>query len=221
MERDLSMMRLAAAGEVLFVFAGVVAYIWRLQFTFPDFAIVLLVFIIATFFLHQDRLQDLGLGSHGLLVGMREVAIPTLMIGGVLALAAVLRGASPLALLTADKLVSVGKYFAWCLLQEFVLQSIFRESASPYFQESKTRCLDEWLDLWVRSHPQSCTGAGDLPRRLPADSHIFFNTESRASGTGPDNCREFARSSYSGELASWIASWTGIQQINKPRIERI
>jgi hypothetical protein len=125
MERRLSMIRLAAAGEVLFVFAGVVAYIWRLQFTFPDFAIVLLVFIIATFFLHRDRLQDLGFGSHGFLAGTKSVAIPTFMIGGVLGVAAVLRGTPPLGLFTADKLAGLGRYFAWCLFQEFVLQSFF------------------------------------------------------------------------------------------------
>jgi hypothetical protein len=125
MEHDLSMIVLAAAGEVLFVFAGVVAYIWRLQFTFPDFALILLIFIVATFFLHRDRLQDLGLGSRGLLAGTKAVAMPTVMIGGVLAVAAVLRGAPPLGLFTAEKLVSVGKYFSWCLLQQFVLQSFF------------------------------------------------------------------------------------------------
>lgn len=131
------MMRLAAAGEVSFVFAGVVAYIWRLQFTFPDFAVVLLVFIIATFFLHRDRLQDLGLGSHGLLAGMREVAIPALMIGGVLAVAAVLRDALPLGLFAADKLAGLGKYFAWCLLQEFVLQSFFANRLVLIFKDQR------------------------------------------------------------------------------------
>ena len=117
------MIVLAAAAEVLFVFAGVVMYIWRLQFTFPDFAVVLLVFIVATFFLHRDRLQALGLGSHGLLAGTRLVAIPTLMIGAVLAIAAAVRGTTPL--FTSDRLLGLGKYFAWCLLQEFVLQSFF------------------------------------------------------------------------------------------------
>jgi hypothetical protein len=66
MECGFSMMRILAAGEVLIVFAGVMAYIWRLQFTFPEFAVILLAFIIATFFVHGDRLQDLGLGSRGL-----------------------------------------------------------------------------------------------------------------------------------------------------------
>jgi hypothetical protein len=125
MEHGVSMIVLAAASEVLFVFAGVVAFIWRLQFTFPDLVIVLLVFIVATFFLHRDRLEDLGFGSHGLLAGIQAVAIPTLMIGSVLAIAAVVRGAPPLALFSADKLIALEKYFAWCLLQEFVLQSFF------------------------------------------------------------------------------------------------
>jgi hypothetical protein len=124
MEHGISMIVLAA-GEVLFVFAGVVAFIWRLQFTFPDFAIVLLAFIVSTFFLHRDRLQDLGFGSRGLLDGIKQVTMPTLLIGSVLAAAAIARGASPQALLAVDKLVGLGKYFAWCLLQQFVLQSFF------------------------------------------------------------------------------------------------
>jgi hypothetical protein len=137
MERGLSMIRLAAAGEVLFVFAGVVAYIWRLQFTFPDFAVILLVFIIATFFLHRDRLPDLGFGSHGLLSGLKAVALPTLMIGGVLAVVAVRRGVPPMALFTPDKLAGLGKYFAWCLLQEFVLQSFFANRLLLIFKDQR------------------------------------------------------------------------------------
>jgi hypothetical protein len=125
MEHCISMIVLAAAGEVLFVFAGVVAFIWRLQFTFPDFAIVLLVFVVATFFLHRDRLHDLGFGSRGLVAGIKQVAMPTLLIGSVLAVAAMARGSSLQALLAADKFAGLGKYFAWCLLQQFVLQSFF------------------------------------------------------------------------------------------------
>lgn len=113
------MMRILAAGEVLIVFAGVMAYIWRLQFTFPDFAVILLAFIIATFFVHRDRLQDLGLGPRGFVAGIRVLALPTLII------AAVLLFRLPPHFLTIGRLVGLGKYFAWCLLQEFALQSFF------------------------------------------------------------------------------------------------
>jgi hypothetical protein len=109
-----------ALGEVLFVFGGVVAFIWRLQFTFPDFAIVLLVFIVATFFVHRDGFSDLGFGSGGLVGGMKALALPTALIAGVLIVTRV-----PDGFLTIDRLAGLGKYFSWCLLQQFVLQSFF------------------------------------------------------------------------------------------------
>ena len=74
-----------AAGEVVFVFAGIVLFIWRLQYTFPDFAVILLGFLILTFFIHRDRLVDLGVGSQGFVTGMKAVAIPALIIAGILA----------------------------------------------------------------------------------------------------------------------------------------
>jgi hypothetical protein len=114
------MMRILAAGEVLIVFAGVVAYIWRLQFTFPDFAVILLAFIMATVFVHRDRLKDLGLGSPGLVAGIRMLALPTLIIAGALILIGI-----PVRFFTIDRLAGLEKYFAWCLLQEFALQSFF------------------------------------------------------------------------------------------------
>jgi len=115
------MMRILAAGEVLIVFAGVMAYIWRLQFTFPDFAVILLVFIVATFFVHGDRLQkDLGFGSGGLIAGIRVLAVPTLMIAAVLIIFSV-----PARFFAIDRLAGLEKYFAWCLLQQFALQSFF------------------------------------------------------------------------------------------------
>jgi hypothetical protein len=113
-------MRVLAAGEVVFVFMGVMAFIWRLQFTFPDFTVVLLAFIVATFFVHRDRLGDLGLGSKGLLPGMKTLALPTLVIAVMLVVARI-----PPAFLTIDRLAGLGRYFSWCLLQEFALQSFF------------------------------------------------------------------------------------------------
>lgn len=114
------MIRKLAAGEVLFVFAGVVAYIWRLQLTFPNFTVVLLAFILATFAIHRDRLQDLGFGPHGLWTGLKMLALPTFVIAATLVAFRI-----PLKFFTIDRIFGIGKYFAWCLLQEFALQSFF------------------------------------------------------------------------------------------------
>jgi hypothetical protein len=139
MERGVPMMRGLAAAEVLIVFAGVVLYIWRLQFTFPDFAIVLLAFILLTFLIHRDRLKDLGLGSRGFLAGLKMIALPTLAIAAVLVVAVIVHGAT--AAFAIEKLTSVGRYFAWCLLQEFVLQSFFANRLLAVFGEPRRAAL--------------------------------------------------------------------------------
>jgi hypothetical protein len=114
------MMRWLAAVEVVAVFSGVVAFIWKLQFTFPDFPILLLTFMVATFLVHRDRFPELGFGSQGLLKGLKLVVVPTVLIAGVLVIAA-----EPTHFLQMDRLTGMRKYFAWCLLQEFALQSFF------------------------------------------------------------------------------------------------
>jgi len=113
------MMAALAAVEVILVFGGVVLFIWRLQYTFPDFAAILLTAILMTFVIHRDRLADLGLGSRGFLKATKSLAVPTLVI------ASILIAVAPAGLLTLVKLEGFGKYFAWCLLQEFTLQSFF------------------------------------------------------------------------------------------------
>jgi hypothetical protein len=114
------MMRWFAVVEVLGVFAGVVAFIWKLQFTFPDFAMLLLAFIIATFVLHRDKFKDLGFGSLGMVEGMRILAVPT-----VIAVALLVITAIPTHFAQMGRLAGLAKYFAWALLQQFALQSFF------------------------------------------------------------------------------------------------
>jgi len=114
------MMSSFALVEVLAVFAGVVAFIWRLQFTFPDFAMILLAFIVVTFFVHRDRFKDLGFGSAGLVKGLRILALPTVIGAALLIVAAI-----PTHFIQARPLSGLAKYFAWALLQQFALQSFF------------------------------------------------------------------------------------------------
>ena len=73
-------MVILAAIETVIVVGGVLLYIWRLQFTFPDCAIFLLAFIVLTFLLHRDSFQNLGMGSHGFISGLKALAVPTLII---------------------------------------------------------------------------------------------------------------------------------------------
>jgi len=112
-----------AAAEVMFIVGGITLYIWRLQYTVPNFAVILLLFIVASFFIHKDRLQDLGLGSRGMASTTKVVAPPTAMFVVVLVLVGFTTGRVAGGAWTADKLTGLWRYFAWCLFQEFGLQS--------------------------------------------------------------------------------------------------
>lgn len=133
-----------AAAEVLFVFGGVVLFIWRLQLAFPDLPLVLLGFILLTFVLHRDRFSDLGMGSKGLWAGLRMIVGPRLAIAAVLMGAALAQGNA--SAFTIGKLSGVGKYFAWCLLQEFVLQSFFANRLLQAFAEPRRAA---WINGFV------------------------------------------------------------------------
>ena len=130
-------MIILAAAEVLIVFAGSILFIWRLQFVFPDFAWFLLGFLVLTFFIHRDRLQDLGLGSRGLIAGMKAVLAPTLIISIALVLSGTGLGTFTTGISNWTRLSSFGRYFAWCLFQEFGLQSFFTNRILQVLKDPK------------------------------------------------------------------------------------
>src|SRR5215831_5070301 len=74
----LHMKRLATA-EVVLVFATIVIYIWRWQYVYPDVPIYTLAFIVASFFVHGDTPQVLGMGSRGFFSTLRSTWRPTLI----------------------------------------------------------------------------------------------------------------------------------------------
>ena len=114
-----------AAVEILILAAGIITYIWRLQFTFPGFAILLLAFLIASFVLHRDSFASLGFGSRGFVSALRMLVAPTVAIVGVLILIAAVRGSFAGFTLAPHILAGIGRYFAWSLFQQFGLQSFF------------------------------------------------------------------------------------------------
>jgi hypothetical protein len=118
-------MKTLMAAEVVFVSAGIMLYIWRWQFIFPNFAVLLLAFLIATFFVHRDRLAALGFGSPGLISGLGVIAGPTAVFVLFLIPVGMFTGSFSGWTWTPDKLAGLGRYFAFCLLQQFGLQSFF------------------------------------------------------------------------------------------------
>ena len=125
------------AAELLVVFSGIILFIWRLQFVFPDFAWFLLGFLVLTFFVHRDSLQNLGIGSHGLIPGMKAVFAPTLIISAVLVLGGIAFGTFMIGISNWKELSGFGRYFAWCLFQEFGLQSFFTNRIFQILKDPK------------------------------------------------------------------------------------
>src|SRR5207249_219673 len=83
---------------------------------YPNFALVLLAFLVTTFLLHRDGFSDLGFGSRGLISGIKIVAGPTALFAAFLLVIGVLMGAFAGWTWSFDKLGGLGRYFAWCLL---------------------------------------------------------------------------------------------------------
>jgi hypothetical protein len=123
-----------AAINVSIIFAGILLYIWRLQYVFPDFALFLLVFLVLTFFIHRDNFQQLGFGSHGLAASMKLLIGPTLILAGFLLTVGFVTGVLDNWTWSADKATSAFKYFSWCLFQQFGLQSFFTNRLLAIFR---------------------------------------------------------------------------------------
>src|SRR2546426_6526242 len=93
-----------AAVEVVAVFTWIILFIWRLQFTFPDFALFLLGFLVLTFFIHRNGVYSLGIGSRGLISGLRTLAAPTAILAVALILVGVIVGELDTGSITEGKL---------------------------------------------------------------------------------------------------------------------
>jgi hypothetical protein len=129
--------RVFAALEVLGMYAGILEFIWRWQYSHALAWIPMLAVIVASHFLHRDRLADLGLNwrkaraSASIVLPLAIVLyVPILIYGFV-------RGALTLA--APDMRVAEGfaGYLIWCSFQQYLMQSFFHHRlrsiiASPH-----------------------------------------------------------------------------------------
>lgn len=117
--------RWAAAVEVLLIYAGILLYIWRWQFTYPRVWMVLLGAVLLSQIVRRDSPRDLGLTSRGLR-GSARIVLP---LAAALYVPALLYGfaSHSLVLLAPSKrtLVTLVGYALWCLFQQYVTQSYF------------------------------------------------------------------------------------------------
>lgn len=111
--------------EVLLVYAGILLYIWRWQFTYPREWMALLAVVLASHVAHRDTLRGLGLTFAGLRASAR-IILP--IAAAVYVLAVILGFASGRLALIAPgwrTVVSFAGYLAWCAFQQYVAQSYF------------------------------------------------------------------------------------------------
>src|SRR5262245_31515032 len=123
-----------AAVDICVVFFGILLYIWRLQFVFPDFALYLIAFLVLTFFVHCVCFSVLVFEFRGLVEGMKLLIGPTMILVGVSLIAGALAGVFDTWTWSADKAASGFRYFAWCLFQQFGLQSFFTNRLLTLFR---------------------------------------------------------------------------------------
>jgi Type II CAAX prenyl endopeptidase Rce1-like len=114
-----------AALEVLAVFAGILLYIWRLQYSHPYLWIPFLAAVMLSHFAHRDTLRGLGLGAHELGPCARTifplavaVLLPALLYG-------LARGIILPALPGFRAIHYFSNYLIWCIFQQYLAQSFF------------------------------------------------------------------------------------------------
>ena len=116
---------MATALEVVLVFAGILAYIWRWQHTAPLAWMPLWALILVSHVLHRDTVRGLGLGGTGLHASAQWVLplaillyLPMLVYGW---------AHHRLALLPPNwqSLIALLGYGAWCAFQQYLTQSYF------------------------------------------------------------------------------------------------
>jgi len=116
---------IATALEVVLIFAGIIAYIWRWQHTVPLAWIPLWALILASHVLHRDTWRGLGLG----LTGLRASAQWVLPLAILLYLPLLFYGWEQHRLValrpTWQSLLSLLGYGAWCAFQQYLTQSYF------------------------------------------------------------------------------------------------
>jgi hypothetical protein len=132
---------LITALEVLSIYAGILLYIWRWQFSYPRTWIVLLCGVVASHLLHRDTLERLGLTFHNLRAGS-QVILP---LATALCLPVFFYGLWSGRLIalppTRRVLTSFAAYSLWCLFQQYVMQSYFHNRLMSLLPNRHTSSL--------------------------------------------------------------------------------
>lgn len=112
--------------EVALVYAGILLYIWRWQFTQPRAWMILLAIVLVSHVAHRDRLASMGLTLDHLRASS-QVMLPLAL---ALFVPAVIYGFAHRGLLIIPPgrtvLTSFTMYGVWCVFQQYLMQSYFQ-----------------------------------------------------------------------------------------------
>lgn len=120
------MKRLLIISEIALVYSLIILYIWSLQFSFPQMAwLVLLWIFFSPIIIHRDPLRALGLGLNNLGEAFKETftfVLPWLVVLFGIGLAS---RKLPDVDLSWERMIRSSPYFPWAFLQQYGMQSYF------------------------------------------------------------------------------------------------
>ena len=130
----------ATALEVALVFAGILAYIWRWQQTYPLTWMALWAIILASHVLHRDTLRDLGLGRTAFRTSAQWVWPLAILLYLPMLLYGFLRHRLLLLHPNWYSLFLLLAYGGWCAFQQYLTQSYFHNRLMLIIRDRHVRC---------------------------------------------------------------------------------
>jgi membrane protease YdiL (CAAX protease family) len=133
--------RIVSALEVLLVYAGVLLYIWRWQFSYPRLWIVFLAILVLSHLARGERPRDLGLTLAGLRANAETVLPLVLAIYLPLVFYGFARHLLVLLVPGKQSLVWFINYLSWCAIQQYLAQSYFHRRLMSVIENPHRRSL--------------------------------------------------------------------------------
>jgi hypothetical protein len=116
---------IATACEVVLIFSGILAYIWRWHHTSPHAWIALWALILLSHILHHDTLRGLGLTWNGLQASAQWVLPLAVLVYLPILFYGFLHHRLELLHPNLQSLLTLLGYGVWCLFQQYLMQSYF------------------------------------------------------------------------------------------------
>src|SRR5215471_21848592 len=133
--------RIVSALEVLLVYAGVLLYIWRWQFSYPRLWIAFLAIMALSHVVRGERLRDLGLTLAGLRANAEKILPLVLAIYLPLVFYGFARHLLLLLVPGKQSLVWFTAYLSWCAVQQYLTQSYFHRRLMSVIGNPRRRSL--------------------------------------------------------------------------------